>query len=484
MHVYVGQMTLAGGKPYESFVINYLPWRYVISVLWGIGAWLTTLPVITFARAINIMAGVGALIVGYGMGRQLTASKIGGLIAAVILLGTELLYDVMINGPTFMPITTLLMIVGLWLGQRGKWLLAGVFVGVATLIYSPVAIVAVMLVTSALLQDDDPRIRAALLTIAGGAIALIVTIIGLLIVGVLDDAFRFSILATVEPLLEGSDSGTSEGGRTLTERLQWYRVVFSWTFRGDWEMVALMLLGPVGLAMVHGARKGLLARQVIVLLLPGLALLLSVFVDEGEAMDMVIRVALLAPFGAAAVMSAITLIMRRLDPAPMYLRRTLAVGALGLVFLIGAGDVIEHQRFLYEIAYITLNQQQGMADSLEDALGPDDSVFVVTDMWYLTMTDRENAVPIRRFGAKSDVLEAAGWTPATVAEEFNAQPPSVVMWFGPQPRPFPRWLERNYIYMGRLEILENRAQDIYVLRGANAVRRIVADWPLTTEQTR
>ena len=93
--------------------------------------------------------------------------------------------------------------------------------------------------------------------------------------------------------------------------------------------------------------------------------------------------------------------------------------------------------------------------------------------------DLSEALPIRWFGGKSDILEASGWSAERALTTLDANKPVVVMWFGPMPPGFAEWLAANYTDMGLYDPNHlGYAQQIYVLNGREDVMATMKNWPL------
>jgi hypothetical protein len=476
MHVYIGRHVLNGGVPYQTLILPYPPLRYSISLIWNAGADMLRMDTVIFARALNVLCSIGNLLLIYAMGSTLTKQAIGGLIAAALMLGTEHLQETLIGGPIFMPVTTLLMLMGLWMAQKGLWLWSGMFLAISTLSYVPVSVVALGVVIAALVQSQYPRVSSALSVAAGALVIIVLMVLVLLTTGILGDAYQQVVLSVLQAFAGGSDSGGTQlyPGVASMRWLLRYPVVFGWNFRGDWEIATLIAAGVV--LMLSRGHRLLAQPEALTLLIPGVLLLITVLIDEGGIPDMVIRLAVLAPFSAGAILSLPAPQMQQDKP---HLYRATAWTILAAIFLIGVGDSFAQQRFLYSGITSRLSDEERMAHELQAALEPDQTVLCITHVWYLALTGEDNAVPIRRFGMKSDVLDVSGWTPERVLSELEANKPAVVMWLGDKPVDFQEWLGTNYTYMGLFDAEhKNFPQEIYVLNGETLIENLIAEWPL------
>jgi hypothetical protein len=481
MHIYVGQHILRGGVPFRTVIVEYGPMRYIVSLLWSLGARLTGIPVVAFSRGADVAVSLGILLVSYAMGKRLTGRPLGGLIAASIMMGSELLDALLFGGPLFRLTTTLLMALAVLAGQHTRWFWAGLLAGIATMIYTPMMLLDLALLIAALLQSETPRWRALGYVVAGGGLIALGTLAGLAIFGLASDAYQL-VIASVFSGLSGRyvtpGAGNSLG--RIIRRLPWYGTVLRWNLRGDWEMIALMTAGVVTAFLPGNLRKTFRKPQIVVPLVTAVLMVISIVADEGGVSDTILRLIVLAPFGAWAVIAGLDALGGADRP------RFLQVGQLAAiafaVLVIGVADGDDQRGYLYSLVNIPLGEQQHVADELATAVEPGDTVMSTMNMWYQTLAEQDNALPIRRFGAKTEVLELTGWTPERALEALEADPPVVVMWVGNLPGDIKSWLQTEYDYMGYLDA-DSRffEQKIYVLKGEQAIEDMIATWPLATD---
>jgi hypothetical protein len=483
VHIYLGQHVLRGGVPYHTFIYMFPPSRYVVSLLWSLGAGATGLSTVHFIRILELAAGVGVLAFNYMCGRELTGHRFGGALAAAILLGIEHLQEVVIYGPTFRLTTALLMLAGLWMAQRRRWLWAGVLAMLAASLWPPAGVALIAVGIGAVLQREERRWRALLLTLAGGASVAAITAVGLLIAGLFGEAYRqivVSVLGMASDRYVQQAIGDSFGGRFRL--LPWYVTAFRWNLRGDWELLVLMILGPLVGLLRHGAR-GLLARpERSVLLLTFFGLAGATALDfDGSMRDSLMLFAPLAPYGAEALVGAFLLAEERLDLTLYALRRFAGVGTLAAILLVGVADSRAHQRFLYSIADISLAEQERMAEELDAALVPGQTVLPMGNYWFLTLSGRDGILPVRWLSYKANDLEVTGWTLERLRAEIDRLAPVVVMWNGPDD--IPEWLYEDYRYLGDLDPNNSGfEQPIFVREDYEEIEAVVAGWPLREPQ--
>lgn len=479
MQVYIGRHLLNGGIPFRTLIIEYGPLRYVLSLLWNLGARATGLHVVHFARGANLVVAIGLLLTTYSMGKRLTGRRFGGLLAATILLGTELLFDLLIGGPLFRLTTALVMSLAVLAGQRSRWFWAGVLAGCATLLYTPMLILDIALLAAVVLQGQSPRRRALGYFVGGGGLVAGVALGVLAVLGLAGDAYRLVLVSVLSALPQKVTVQGDAAASSFVLRLPWHITVLRWNLRGDWELALLMGLGVLISVLPGRVRRTLRSPEVVVPLLAAIPLFVSILIDEGDATDVLLRIVLLAPFGAEAVVAGLTALAdaghERLGYLPIG-----RFAAIWVVLLaIGLGDCYDNQRYLYSLVNVSLREQQRMADDLAEALEPDQTVLCTTNVWYLTLTGADNALPIRRFGAKARLLEVSGWTHERILTTLEQNPPAVVMWLGDMPDDIDVWLQEEYRYMGYLDP-DSRffEQLIYVRNGEDAVAEIISKWPL------
>jgi hypothetical protein len=483
VHVYIGRNILRGGIPYKSLFLAYPPMRYIFSLAWNLPATLLNVDPGMFARAMNIVLCSFIILISFEMGRQVTNKIIGGLISAAILLGTEVLYFGVIGGPLFAPMTIVFMMLGLWMAQQSRWFWAGSFLAVSTLSYSPISLVAVGAVVSAFLQGEHPRVRSGLQTIAGGAAVLTITVVCLLYLGLLTDAYRQVVLAVLSGLGGASDAAIQSEHFGLSGFLSYIGLqhlvqlsqVFSWIFRGDWELLVLVVGGLI-IPLIGDFKKFITSPKSSTLYISALLLLASVIFDQGDGPDSLVRIVILTPLAADAIMKILSSASR--DEMSSRLNTALESGLLVGILLVGLADSMHNADFEYSGTQLTYGQEKQMAEDLHNRLQPGQQVFALVHMWYFSFTGENNAVPIRTFNAKSRILGSTGWTASHVYRVLDEHKPAVVMWLGFKPDGFEQWLNANYVFMGIVKADRLRHQEIYVLKGQTALQELIETWPL------
>ncbi len=489
VHIYLGQHILNGGVPYHTIFYIHPPLRFVVSLLWSLGAALTGLPVVTFSRLFELGISVGVLAALYAVGREFTGRKVGGLLAAVILLGTEHIHHLLITGPTFRLTTVMCMLLGIWMAQRKRWFWAGMFGSAAALLWAPASIGVAAMLAAVLLQKGQPKLRTIFLVIGGALLLAGILYGGLLIMGSAGEAFRQNV-STVWDLVfskfvPGQD-GTAASSRGFFSKLRWFGRVFKWLLRGDWELAALMVIGFPMLFIRHGFVDVLRRPEHSVLTLSTVLMAGAFWINfDGSMRDSIMLVVLLAPFGAGVLVWGIDRLTRSKQAAA---RTALTSGlewfAAGLVLLLGLADSFEHQDYLYSSCAYTLAEQTEMADELAGMLEPGQTVLGVGSLWYQALTDQQNPSPVIQLGGLAKrALRVSGWTDEAIVESYEQEAPLVVMiWPEPGEGEIAEWLDEYYHLVGEIDPDNGGfSQLIYVRQGNPEIEELLAGWPLTSK---
>lgn len=475
VHIYLGQSVLAGAMPYRDVVYFHPPLRFAVSVLWSLLSRLTGMSVVDSARLLDALAAAGCLIAVYVIGRAYSGRSLGGVLAALLLAGTEYLSDVLLAGPTFRLMTALLMLLSVAAAQRKAWGWAGVLAALSGLLWAPAGVIWLALIIYALLSARDRRVLLTLLVSAGGVLlAASALLLGL---GVLGDALaQVAALGQVlqtRYLTPGSGAVTRAAG----EKVAW----FLWSLRGDWEIVAVMALGVLA-APFDGGLRALLRdpRRAVPVL--AVLVMLPVFVLEyyGSSRDALMLIVLLPPFGATLLTHAVA----RLAGNAIELRWPAlgyATGALmaALVFALGAADSVTHHREAAASVHIPLAEQARMAQELDTVLGSEEHVQAVGNLWFADLSGRLNATPFVQWVRLGEsALISEGWTPEAMVAELERQAPAMVMTAqGSGPGVVSDWLGENYTAAGRLAFDDGPQQMIYVRQGREDLAAVVGSWP-------
>lgn len=453
VHVTLGQELLRGGVPYQTIVYFHPPFRFAISALWAAVAGIVQQPVPVAARAIDLLVAVGVMVGVYQVGREVTGRRAGGLLGVIILAACDMINELIIAGPTFRLTTGLLLVWGMWAGQKRRWFWAGLAGALAAGSYLPAGAVLVALVTAALLAEGDNRARwrSAGRVLLGASAAAGAGVAALAAYGAVGDAYRQSI-GSVFSMLTDRSGGS---GTPLVERLNWYRTVIGWQFRGDVELAVLLVIGPLVLIARRGLRSIGRTPSLHVPFVTALLLFLPLIrTYDASVRDTFLILLPLAPLGAAAVTELAGRLGRRYRGAPRFVQALLLGGALLWGLVVGLADMFDHNRYLYSRASMTFSQQQEVADSLSQTLSAGDRVQSFSNLWYQAASNTPNALPVLQMGARGRwANQAAGWTDTRILAALREAQPVVVFVVGGEelPGPFANWMAEEYDYLGRID---------------------------------
>lgn len=483
MHVYIGQHLLDGGVPYETLIVPYPPLRFAISLLWSLGGRLAGVHPAMAGRAWNVAAAAAILALTYGVAARAGGHRLAGVLGVALLLAFEGVQELLIDGPNLRLTIALLMLVGLWLAQRGRWLWAGLLLSASALTYAPVAAMLGAVGLAALLQSGPGRWKHLLHLGLGASGLLAVVVAGLLALGLFERSFALSIgspLGYVAERIAGEDNEEAEQTPGfLQRRLRFYRKVIRWSLRGDWEVAVALLAGSMWLAV---GRPGAWRRsETGVWLLSTVTLLGLTLIDfQGSAEDNLLILACAAPLGAAGLAGLIQQGGRR--------HATQAAGwlAAALLLAVGLADTGDHQRFLYGLEHVTFGEQQRMARQLEAALEPGQTVMIFGNVWPLALADLDNASPFRLVHYRNQVFEALDMTPQDMWAGVAAQQPVLIMVAPSRHLQFAEapWLETDYLFAGYLPVVYDGFEGaVFVRKGAARIEALVRTWPLLDQRT-
>ncbi len=484
VHIYIGQHVLRGGMPYQTVFYQQPALRFPLSVAWNLGARGLGLPVVPYVRALDLAVSAGLLALTYLCAREFTGRPLGGLLGAVFLLGTGQFYELLIPGPTFRLTIALFMLLGLWLAQRERWAGAGAFAAAASLMWVPACAALGGILLAALLQDRAPHWRAAARVLAGTLAVLTVTALVLGPAGVLDDAYRQSVLSVFSVVSDKLGRGQQpDAAARRLESVQW----FLWSLRGKWELATLTVLGPLLTLWFEGARRALRLPQKTALF--GAAALMSIVMLAeyyGSARDSFMLIVIVPAFGAAAVVYCLQGLLRGhiltdgTQQGMPHLEGAFGWATAGLMLVYGLADNAPRQGYLYGLTDISLRDQEAMATQLDNLLAPGETVQVTGSLWYLVFTSRDNATPVMQWdekGFKAALL--SGWSMEHIVSEWSRIDPVVLMLTVPPPsETLSRWLDSRYVFMGQFNADYHIPQYIYVRQGHPALADAINRWPL------
>ncbi|MGF1505301.1 MAG: hypothetical protein ACFB51_09285 [Anaerolineae bacterium] len=468
LHLYLGQhVVLHSGTPYQDLIYFHPALRFGLSALWTLGARFFNADPVIFVRVLDLFVVCGVLAVTYRIGQRLTGAVLGGAASLILLVGTEHIQELLLQGPTFRLTTLLLALLGLWMAQERRWLASGALLSMATLLYIPAGVYGIALIITAVTLAENRGTALARVGMGIGVV-LIPVGMGLLLVGSLQP-FLAQVFGAVLSLIAPTGGGGSGGA---LDRLRLFGASYGWVMRYDWEVVVLALVGMV-LAVNHDRRvvRPVLLAGVLMLLAAGLQF-------DGSVRDTVMVLAPLVPFGAAAAVRMVD----QLAPAVQMPRTLTGAAVIAMVALISLPDWALQRKFLIDVELYTLAEQRQMAQNFFAEIGTDETTQHFNDLWLLALTEEENALPVVQTASLGLLAnEQAGWTPPVTADALVESDAAVVVaGLG--------WLENDladaadahYIPLGLFDLYNGLRppQAIYVRSDRTDLIAFFESWPL------
>lgn len=461
IYLYFGQAILRGAVPYSDFIEFHPPMRHTFNALWALVARLTGLPYLAVFHAHHVVVGGLLLAAAYGVGRNLTGRRSGGLYAAIILMGTRAYLDLVTHNLHVKTTVVLLILVALWCGQQRRWFAGAALLTAASLMWLPAGALGLVLLVAVLLQEGDAR-RKALWVVAGAGVVLGANVVLLLLNGTLDKMLRQVFGAALSYVQASSPA---------SEQQSVFAALFGWLKGGlqfgDLGLALLMIAGVARLPFAVGWRETL-RQPVYSVPVMGALLALGLLMADAQGLpDIFSAVAPMAPFGALAVVWAVEAVSKYDAAVPL----KLSVAGLLLVFALS--DASFEPR--YTSARHNLAGQRQMAQQLEAGLSSGDVVLNVDEPWYAIHTGSDIPTRLVVIGPKARLsANADGLNECEVVEGWEEAQP--VVFIAPARLLFDcaqTWLDNHYDYAGMYE-----QQSVYVRRGRDDIAAIISAWPL------
>lgn len=470
-HVYIGQHLLRGGVPYRTVFYFHPPLRFVVSALWALTARLSGLSPVPAARVFNLLLALILLGIAFGIGTRLTGRRLGGLLTLPFLIFAPVLSSILTSGgPTVKLVISFFMVLTVLLGQQRRWLWAGVTASCAILLWLPAGGVGLALLVIALLQGKQDRWSAVRDLALGAAIPVSAAALTLLAGGTLAPALRQTLLGTLGYLQQGEPSS----GAGWLQSLALGRIISLHAARSGGILPSLLaVLSIILLTLQRGLREMLRRTEVAIPVLVTLVMTFLLLLDGIWGGDISIIVMLTAPLSAAGTVLGADLLRKRpLLAFPDWMLVWLAVlpFSLSLMTLVRV-DLRPPLTYADQIA---------MAADLDAALLPGDTVQSFDKLWFLVLTDRDNALPVMQIGPKAMAANRAeGWDRADMIAALSADPPAVIMMQPDHVNGFLPWLEEVYTPLGnrRVDASSSYLQAIYVLKGRDDLAAVIDAWP-------
>lgn len=174
--LYGGYALTTGYPPYVSIFDN----RGVIALLLsGLGyglAQVTDLPPVVAVRWVFLVLSAATVALVYLLTHSLTRSTLTALVSAAVFLNFEAFAYAAAWGPSAKTPVVFFLALSLLLTVERRWFWAGVSAGLGALTWQPVAVIGIVTLVLAFLQQRPARWRAVTLTIVGGALPVVAVI--------------------------------------------------------------------------------------------------------------------------------------------------------------------------------------------------------------------------------------------------------------------------------------------------------------------
>jgi hypothetical protein len=240
--VYGGEHVAQGVPPYVGIFNTVGPLADAVP---GLAIWLGGLvglgPILS-ARAFFLALSVACCALVYLLARDTFSSRSAGFVSAAAFLTFQDFLQLAAGGPREKTTMVLFLVTALVLVNRRRWLTAGVFTALATLVWQPAFAMAATAVVVAVLLGRAQRLMALTRWVAGGLIPSALTVLILGVTGAL--AQGWAGFVTVDLLYTRQPSAWSEPAATLA--FLWKGYHYSLVVFGV-GLVCVLALGGIGL---------------------------------------------------------------------------------------------------------------------------------------------------------------------------------------------------------------------------------------------
>ena len=239
IYSYGGQQFAEGVLPYVAVLNRAGPLAQVIP---GIGAFVSRVigvDDVVGMRVLFMLISIACIVLSYLLARDLFRSRFGGLVAAATLLSFEGFIDYATYGPREKTAMVLFVLGALLAMTHQRWMMTGVLISLATLVWQPAFIASATGVAVAILlgtRQAEWR-RAFLRVCAGGAIPAAITL------GVYAAAGELSVFFDCFVLINASY--TDQHSFLANVAGSWKSLV-----GGYGASLALVLIGLVGVIVI------------------------------------------------------------------------------------------------------------------------------------------------------------------------------------------------------------------------------------------
>ena len=238
LYAYAGVAVADGVPPYVGVFNRAGPLAHVLPAVGVVAARVVGADELLGIRVFYLLLSVASVPVAYWLARDVLGSRAAGVVAAVTLATFPAVTALATGGPREKTPMVLLMLLALWALAHRRWFLAGILVGLVTLVLQ---IAIFPLLPPALLAAwwlaERGRLRAVTAVAAGGATVAVVTV------------GCFALVGQLPALLDGF---VVANARYTTGRGIFARPAHTWSRLGDGYGVFLPVLlgGLVALVVV------------------------------------------------------------------------------------------------------------------------------------------------------------------------------------------------------------------------------------------
>ena len=218
IYAYAGQQVADGVPPYVGVLNRAGPLAHVLPGVGVLLARLVGLDDLFGIRLLYLVFASACVVLVHLLARDLFGSPWAGLAAATAFLSFSGFIVYASGGPREKTPMVLFLLVSLLAAGRRRWVTAGVFLGLATLVLQTILTVGApaVLVAALLGEVGRDRLVACLRIVAGGATVLAAAVLYFLAVGHLDDFVQAFVVINAEYTRAAGPSGVVD---------DWHRVV-------------------------------------------------------------------------------------------------------------------------------------------------------------------------------------------------------------------------------------------------------------------
>ena len=217
IYAYAGQQVADGVPPYVGVLNRAGPLAHLLPGAGVVLARMVGLDDLFGIRLLYLVFASACVVLVHLLARDLFGSPWAGLAAATAFLSFSGFIAYASGGPREKTPMVLFLLVSLLAAGRRRWLTAGVFLGLATLVLQTIFTVGAPAVLVAALLGEGGRARlvACLRIVAGGAAVLAAAVLYFLAVGHLDDFVQAFVVINAEYTRAAGPAGVADDWRRV-----------------------------------------------------------------------------------------------------------------------------------------------------------------------------------------------------------------------------------------------------------------------------